>query len=1445
MRLENSEGEIYTNDTWTNQSVYIEQVQGADELSGHNKTTYSVRGAITLEDQTEAITLTETGTYEITVTTTDNVGNTSTNTNTVKIDKTSPIAGTLTMKLEDSQGETYTNDIWTNKSVYINQIEGTDEHSGHRITTYSVSGAITLENQTEATTLTETGVYTITVTTADYMGNTSTNTYTVKIDKILPTLTVNPTSGEYAKTREVTITVTDEGGSNLNNNNSYQYYLSSNNTTLSGGEWINYTNGEAFTIGQGKTGIYYLFVKKITDSVGNTNTAEGIIETTDAIPCQIYGEYKFDNEIPIITKAELINNKIIIEANEENSGLSKYRYTTSNTKLTNPEITEENSIEMPVTGEMIVQNINEAKYIYLLVEDLVGNTSEIVEIEVPQIKIEGETNLDTEDKKGEVHLNLEIGGKGDKTYKIYQKAETDEEWQEVLRTNETNVTVTTAKDVTAPNLPTISVNEIDDNDEINISQTTKDNASVYKFLVEVCDRENNDIILATSEEITKEVKTGEKGYYYILEDNLDNEFNIENAIYTEAGNLKLDIQHNGQYIRMKAVDVAGNISEEGHVQIYITTDLTVNLDGGKLQKELETKPGLEAGTVIITGLVGKTVDIGQAEKEGYSFLGWSVKPGTIVGTQGTLLKTKYIFGRENGEIIAEYEINNYGYKIEYYYAGIKDETKTKTGVAEYSSIIGEYQEEPKEGYILGRTENYPLTIAAEENKIESNTITEETNNIQKNIMKIYYDRRTDLEYTINYLEAETNKVIHEPKEAKGQTFEDIIIANDEAIDIPGYYYESSDKENITIAVNKEQNVINLYYVKRNDLTYTVKYLEKETEKEISEQTVVGNQIFENEVTIPEEIEKIEIAGYNYNSTVNNPITMKANEEENIVKVYYTKRKDLSYKVIYLDRETNEEIKEQKIVEKQTFEDVIETNKEIIEIEGHINAEAEKERITITANNEENIIKIYYTKRKDLSYTVNYLDENREQIHEPEVVENQEYGKVITGKEIAIDIEGYTYDESTEQETLTIGVDIDKNIINIYYIKRSDIKYTINYLEKDTNEVIHEAKEEEGVYGGIIKAETEKIDIPGYTKATADKEEITIGIKEEENVINIYYEKRTDIKYKVEYYYNGEKDESKTVEGTATYKEIIDSYEDKAVEGFAVAEEKGIPLTIVAEEDMNIIKIYYKTKAQVKIQYIDKTTDEIIEEEKEEGYVGKEIELEARDFENYVLVEEPEEKTIRMTEEEIVVKYYYIHVSKGIIEKHIDIDTGEILYNEVHEGNEGDEYKTEPKQFERYNLVEEKYPENDEGIMEVEAITVIYYYKKEAKIRITVKYIDIETKDRISEEEIIEDYKGEEYKTEKREIQGYEFAKVVGQTEGIITEEQEVIYYYQKVKAPENIPGNNEGEITDSTTINGGIPNAGMSKQQITTIVFVVMIVVTATLIVFAIRGTIIYKKYKK
>ena len=220
----------------------------------------------------------------------------------------------------------------------------------------------------------------------------------------------------------------------------------------------------------------------------------------------------------------------------------------------------------------------------------------------------------------------------------------------------------------------------------------------------------------------------------------------------------------------------------------------------------------------------------------------------------------------------------------------------------------------------------------------------------------------------------------------------------------------------------------------------------------------------------------------------------------------------------------------------------------------------------------------------------------------------------------------------------------------------------------------------------------------------------------------------------------------------------------------------------------------------------------------------------------------------MKEEEIVLKYYYIHVSSGVIEKHIDIDTDEILYNTTHEGNEGDEYKTEPKEFENYDFVEDKYPENAEGTMKKEVITVNYYYKKREPITITVKYIDKDTKEEIEETVIIKDYEGKDYKTEQKEIEGYEFIEVEGETEGKITEEKEIIYYYQKIKEPE-IPGEGGDDIEkpeepkDDTTIDKEIPSAGLTKEQIAVIVVTTMAVITGIIVTIGIKGIKLDKKH--
>ena len=67
--------------------------------------------------------------------------------------------------------------------------------------------------------------------------------------------------------------------------------------------------------------------------------------------------------------------------------------------------------------------------------------------------------------------------------------------------------------------------------------------------------------------------------------------------------------------------------------------------------------------------------------------------------------------------------------------------------------------------------------------------------------------------------------------------------------------------------------------------------------------------------------------------------------------------------------------------------------------------------------------------------------------------------VITSSDEVIDIDGYNYD-SVDKDSLTITT--GENVINIYYIKRADLSYEVNYLEKDTNKVLHAQKNQTGM-----------------------------------------------------------------------------------------------------------------------------------------------------------------------------------------------------------------------------------------------------------------------------------------------------------------------------------------------------------------------------------------------
>ena len=141
---------------------------------------------------------------------------------------------------------------------------------------------------------------------------------------------------------------------------------------------------------------------------------------------------------------------------------------------------------------------------------------------------------------------------------------------------------------------------------------------------------------------------------------------------------------------------------------------------------------------------------------------------------------------------------------------------------------------------------------------------------------VNYVARTDLTYTVKYLEKGTDKKLHDPKIVDKQTFGAEV--TEKAIDITGYDKVEPSEQKFTI--NADKNEITFYYTARTDLTYTVKYLEKGTGKELAKPKTVENQTFGTAVT-----EKaIFIKGYWPCNPAKETIIIDV--DENVINFYY-------------------------------------------------------------------------------------------------------------------------------------------------------------------------------------------------------------------------------------------------------------------------------------------------------------------------------------------------------------------------------------------------------------------------------------------------------------------------------------------------------------------------------------------------------------------------------
>ena len=417
----------------------------------------------------------------------------------------------------------------------------------------------------------------------------------------------------------------------------------------------------------------------------------------------------------------------------------------------------------------------------------------------------------------------------------------------------------------------------------------------------------------------------------------------------------------------------------------------------------------------------------------------------------------------------------------------------------------------------------------------------------------------------------------------------------------------------------------------------------------------------------------------------------------------------------------------------------------------------------------NVINVYYTKVEGLSYTVNYLEKDtNEVIHPAKTVGEQVFEKEITSADEVIDIDGYNYD-SVDKDNLIIG--IDENIINIYYT-RKNTKVIVHYFEENTTNKLSEDIE---ISGKVFDEYTTNIadDVPIKYELIAEPENKN-GTMTEETIEVIYYYRVKDAIVNIRYL---EKDTDEELsEQTQQKGKVDEEYEvqPKDIEGYQVVEHSENEKGKFEVEPLTITYYYlYKTKATV--QYIDKNTGKILEESTTEGLVGDEFVTESKNFDNYILVEKPEEKTVKMTKEEQILKYYYAHVSAGVVEKHIDEISGEILANEVHKGNEGDEYDIVSRTFEGYDLVEDKLPENAKGTMTEDLIEVIYYYKHQGKV--TAEYVDKITGEKLAEDQIQTGHEKDSYTTERKIFDNYKLVEEPSNADGEMTKEDITVTYY--------------------------------------------------------------------
>lgn len=131
-------------------------------------------------------------------------------------------------------------------------------------------------------------------------------------------------------------------------------------------------------------------------------------------------------------------------------------------------------------------------------------------------------------------------------------------------TSDSNTIDNSAQDLAAPDKPSLKVTSAQNN---FVSMYSNDNGTKYSFYVDAFDKKDYTKVIAKTNISSETVTTGVKGYYYVIDNNKTNNFDINKATYTTDDRAYVGTNNNGKYIHVKAVDYADNVSAVSDILI--------------------------------------------------------------------------------------------------------------------------------------------------------------------------------------------------------------------------------------------------------------------------------------------------------------------------------------------------------------------------------------------------------------------------------------------------------------------------------------------------------------------------------------------------------------------------------------------------------------------------------------------------------------------------------------------------------------------------------------------------------------------------------------------------------------------------------------------------------------------------------------------------------------